>query len=217
MDGKEVTGGHHFISYSRRQSKAFAADLRGALLLESPSVRVWLDTRDIKPGRDWDEEIVEAIRNCDSLMFVMTPDSVRSKSVCKKEWARALKYKKPIVPLLLDRKAEMPFRLEGREYIDFTGDFDVGLERLYQHLQWLASPEGELQVLKDRLEDDERDLEVATDPDQQKRIRKEIDELERQIARQQRVVKNPREAEEQVQGNIESGKAREREPETLCA
>jgi hypothetical protein len=99
----------------------------------------------------------------------MTADSVRSQSVCKKEWARALKYKKPIDPLLLDRGAEIPFRLEGRQYIDFTGDLNVRIARLRRHLQWLASPEGELQTLKVRPKDTERDLELATDPDQRKR------------------------------------------------
>jgi hypothetical protein len=54
----------------------------------------------------------------------LSADSLRSQSVCKKERARALKYKKPIGPLLLDRGAEMPFRLEGRQYIDFTGDLN---------------------------------------------------------------------------------------------
>jgi hypothetical protein len=88
MDGHQVMSGHHFISYSRRESKDFVTQLRSALLLESPAVRVWVDTRDVKAGRDWDEEIVEAIRNCDSFLFVMTPDSVRSQSVCRIRFSR---------------------------------------------------------------------------------------------------------------------------------
>lgn len=62
MDGHQVITGHHFISYSRRESKDFVAKLRSALLLESPAIRVWLDTRDIRPGREWDEQIHEAIK-----------------------------------------------------------------------------------------------------------------------------------------------------------
>jgi hypothetical protein len=39
MDGHQVMSGHHFISYSRRQSKDFVIKLRSALLLESPAIR----------------------------------------------------------------------------------------------------------------------------------------------------------------------------------
>ena len=138
--------GHHFISYSRRQANDFARKLTNNLLMGSPPIRVWLDARDVRAGRDWDDEIVEAIRDCESFLFLMTRDSVKSQSVCKKEWTRALRYKKPIVPLRLDRDAEMPFRLDGREYIDFSESFDVGLARLSEHLQWLASPEGRGQM-----------------------------------------------------------------------
>ena len=150
MDGHQVMTGHHFISYSRRESKDFVAKVRSALLLESPAIRVWLDTRDIRPGRDWDEQIYEAIQTCNSLLFIMTHDSVRSDE-CKNEWVRALKYKKPIIPLRLERDVTLPMRLGSRQYVDFTGDFDVGVAELYQHLQWLASPGGELQTLKGRL------------------------------------------------------------------
>ena len=77
----------------------------------------------------------------------------------KNEWTRALKYKKPIVPLLLHHDAEIPFQLENRQYIDFTDDFDVALARLRTHLVWLKSPEGKLRALKDRL----MDAELSTD------------------------------------------------------
>jgi tetratricopeptide (TPR) repeat protein len=171
-----------------------------------------LDTRDIRPGREWDEQIHEAIQTCKSLLFIATHDSVRSNE-CKNEWARALKYKKPIIPLRLERDVALPMRLGSRQYVDFTGDFDVGVAKLHQHLQWLASPEGELQALNDRLEDAERDLEYATEPNRHERIQDEIDALTQQIARQQRIVENPREAEERAQRSIETGKQREREPE----
>ena len=63
------------------------------------------------PGlEDWDDQIDEALRTCRAVLFVMTADSVTPTSVCKNEWARALAYKKPVVPLrfgttLADRDA----------------------------------------------------------------------------------------------------------------
>jgi len=57
----------------------------------------------LQPGQEWDEQIIEAIRTCDSVLFVMTRDSVEPQSVCKQEWSRALAYKKSIIPInLLD-------------------------------------------------------------------------------------------------------------------
>ena len=101
---------------------------------------------------------MEAIKTCTGMIFVMSADSVRPDSVCKHEWVRALRYKKPVIPLLLDRDAELPFRLGSREYINFTGAFDAALARLRNHVAWMESPEGQLQALKYRLSDAEREL-----------------------------------------------------------
>ncbi len=203
---------HHFISYSSVDAKDIAIKLNDALEAGPPSIPAWLDKRDLKPGKDWDEQIVEAIRNCDSLIFIMTHDSVEPKSVCKNEWARALKYKKPIIPILLHADVEIPFRLENRQYIDFTGDFDTALAKLRNHVEWLASPEGTLQAMKDHLEDAHRDLPRATE-EQQARIKDEIALLEKQIADQQRIIADPKGVEKRVKESIARGLERERQPE----
>jgi hypothetical protein len=204
---------YNFISYSSVDALKFAFELYDSLLAGPPSIPVWLDKREIKQGQDWDEQIVEAIRTCDSLIFLMTSDSVEPKSGCKLEWTRALKYKKAIVPILLQPEAEMPFRLGSRQYIDFTGDFDTGLAQLRLHLRWLASPEGMLQSLKDRLEDDNRDLRRARDPDQETRIKNEIALLEKQIVDQQHIIDDPEGAAKRVEESITRGIQRERHPE----
>jgi hypothetical protein len=213
-----MMSGHHFISYSRADAEEFALRLCDDLIAGPPSIPVWLDRRHIKPGRDWDEQVVEAIRTCAGLLFVMTRDSVEAQSVAKQEWTLALKYKKPIVPLRLHRDAEMPFRLGSRQYIDCAGDFEPALARLRTHLGWLASPAGALQALKDRLADARRDWRRVGDDDVARaRIEDEIEELIRQIAEQQRVVDDPQGAAERVAESIERGLERERQPERPVA
>lgn len=208
---------HHFISYSTVDAQDFAILLCDTLKAGPHSFPAWLDKREIKPGPHWDEQIVEAIRSCESLLFVMTIDSVRDRSVCKNEWTRALKYKKTVIPIMLHEDAEIPFQLENRQYIDFTGDFETALSGLKTHLQYLHSPEGQLQSLQDRLRDAEDDLQRTNDLNKQKRICDDIEVLNKRIVRQQQVVDDPDGTALRVQENINSGLERERTPEKSVA
>jgi len=204
---------HHFISYSTIDALDFALKLCDALVAGPPSFHIWFDKRQLRPGEDWDEQLVEAIKICESIIFVITRDSVRPNSTCKQEWTRGLKYKKPIIPLKLHPDAELPFRLEPRQYIDFTNSFDAALAQLRNHLQWLSSPAGALQALKYRLADAQRDLQREKDAQQQIRIQDDLAQLEKQIAEQQRVVDDPKAAAERVAASIAAGLEREREPQ----
>jgi len=179
---------HHFISYSSADALDFALRLADALTSGPPSFAVWLDKRDLRPGVDWDVQISDALRDCVALLFVMTDDSVEDASVCKQEWTRALKHKKPVVPLRLHKTADLPFRLAPRQFIDFTGDFAIGLAQLRTHLTWLASPAGHLQALKDRLADAQRDLRRVQDAQERDRLMAEIAQMQAQITDQQLLV-----------------------------
>jgi cellulose biosynthesis protein BcsQ len=174
-----------FITYSSVDGKDFALKLADHLAAGPPAIDVWIDQRNLLPGEDWDEQIAQAIKTCKGMLFVMSQDSVRADSVCKDEWIMALRYKKPVIPLLLDRDAELPFRLASREYVDCTGPFDLAVARLRKHLAWLDSPEGQLQNLKYQLSDAQRELSRA-EPDRRDSVMQEIEDLKRQIAQQQR-------------------------------
>ncbi len=203
----------HFISYSSADALDFALKLADALTIGPPAFPVWLDKRRLEPGQDWDTQLREAIRSCTSLIFVMSRDSVEDLSVCKEEWSRALSYKKPVTPLLYQAKIEKPFGLGARQHIDFTGDFERGLAQLRTHLQYLASPQGQLQQLKLRLADAQRDERRTRDPNDLKRIAEEVALLRQQIDAQEFVIANPAAAAQVIQTRIESGLERERQPE----
>jgi hypothetical protein len=147
-----------------------------------------------------------------SLLFVMSDDSVEPRSVCTQEWGRALRYKKPIVPLLYRRGAVPPFRLESRQHIDFTGSFDQALAKLRNHLAWLDSPAGALRVLADRQADADRDLRRADGPEEDARIRDDQTQLEQQIEAQRRIVADPEGAKKRTDDSIGRGLERERQP-----
>jgi tetratricopeptide (TPR) repeat protein len=216
--GPEAVGDDQFfVSYSSVDGREVVLRLVDPLIAGPPPFSVWFDQRELQPGLDWDRQLVEAIRGCRAVLFVMTLDSVTDTSVCKREWIRAVKYKKPIIPLLFDPDAELPFQLEPRQYIDFTGSFDTAMAQLRQHLLWMDSPEGVLQALKERLEEAVRELPRAADATRRARIQQEIDELRRQLGEQQLLVENPQAASEQTEQRIASGLERERQPERPVA
>jgi tetratricopeptide (TPR) repeat protein len=203
---------HYFISYSQHDADEFALKLYDALEDGPPSIPMWIDQRDIKTGYDWDSQIVEAIRVCDGLIFIMTNDSVDSQSICKPEWSRALKYKKPIIPIRLHNDIETPLQLENLQYIDFTRDFNSALARLRNHLQWLKTPEGILQELDYRLNAAMRDIRRAPTDTTRLRIKDEIKLLKKQVAQQQHIVNNPQKIVKIVNESISRGIDRERRP-----
>lgn len=204
-------GSHHFVSYSRVDGAEFALKLADSV--EAEAQRLWIDTRELMPGAaDWDDQIVEAIKSCEALLFVMTADSVRERSECKNEWVYALKYKKPVIPLLVDAEADLPLRLSSRQFVDFSGDFRAGLAGLRRYLRHIETPEGQLAELRNRLQDAERQLLYVT-LDHKPRVEKEIVELRSRIAEQERVIADPLAARDRTQARVASALERERKPE----
>jgi len=207
---------HCFISYSNGDADEFGPKLAYELEGGYPFIDTWFDKRDILPGDEWDEKVPEAIKTCKCLLFVMTKDSIAENSICTEEWDWALRYKKPVLILRLHTDIEAPFRFGRRQWIDFTSNFKAGIARLHQAIARLDSPEGQLDTLKDRFADAQRDLRRASNEDQP-RIKAELDELTEQIKRQEEIVRNPKAAEEKTEKNIQSGLERERQPEKPVA
>ncbi|MFZ1851775.1 MAG: tetratricopeptide repeat protein [Nitrosomonas sp.] len=204
---------HHFISYSAVDGTEFALRLCDELQSGPPAIEAWLDKRRLQAVSDWDKQLVEAIRDCGSLIFVMTADSVEDASVCKNEWMQALKYKKPILLARFDDKADPPFLLNSRQYLDFTSNFEVGLARLRKDLQNLSSPHGILKAMEYRLSDAQRDLRRAANSTETARISDEIAQLRKRIEGQKRIIDNPQAATEQTEHSIQAGLKREQQPE----
>jgi hypothetical protein len=152
----------YFICYSSLDL-ATAIKLADQLTAGPPSIAVWLDKRKIQPGLTWETEIANALRDCAGVLYLMSEDSVSENSECQQEWKRALTYKKPIIPLLFEKSAELPYRLAPRQYISFTDNFEAGLAKLRDHLRWRVTDEGALHALKERLEDAKRDLKRASE------------------------------------------------------
>jgi len=212
-----MSDGHCFISYSNADGLEFATKLAIELESGQPFVKVWFDKNEMSSsGGDWDEQLASAISACKCLLFVMSVDSTAKQSNCKEEWTWALKCKKPVICISLNKKAEDQFRLNNRQKIDFTSNFEAGIAQLRKAIERLDSEEGKLDELNHRLAEANRDLHRATNEDRP-RIQAEIEQLKADITVQQKIVDDPKGAEDQTQKNIEAGLERERQPEKPVA
>ncbi len=85
-----------FISYSRK-NKLFVSKLNKAL--DENGIETWVDWEGIPLSADWMAEITAAIQSSDAVIFVLSPDSLKSK-VCMDELELAIKDNKKVIPVL---------------------------------------------------------------------------------------------------------------------
>ncbi|MCB1760426.1 MAG: toll/interleukin-1 receptor domain-containing protein [Gammaproteobacteria bacterium] len=113
MDSK--TTDRVFLSYAREDS-GFSLALANEI--KQKGVNIWVDQWDIAAGADWDQSIDEALYSCDTLVLVLSPDSVASSEV-RSELRVALSEKKTIIPVLY-RECRKPRQLLLIQHVDFT-------------------------------------------------------------------------------------------------
>jgi hypothetical protein len=87
-----------FISYSRKDGAACAADLRKKLLKKDPSV--WQDITALEGGRDWWSQIEEVMRSkaLQHFVFIVTPTALAS-PVVRQEIRLARQEGKTVSPI----------------------------------------------------------------------------------------------------------------------
>ena len=79
-----------FLSYSRKDL-AFVDRLQAAL--ERKGIEVFVDREDIEKGEDWWNRIQQLIIDSDTILFILSPNSVGS-PICQDEVDYAEKLKK---------------------------------------------------------------------------------------------------------------------------
>ncbi len=119
-----------FISYSRREI-GFVDDLVDKL--EDKGHRVWLDYRSLIPGSPWQDQIYKGIQDSDVILLVVSKASLASQNV-EVEWKSVLQQKKRII-LLIFEAVDLPKELENYEWVDFRGNYRVGLRELFSQIE----------------------------------------------------------------------------------
>lgn len=121
-----------FISYSRKD-EIFARKL--AAELERYGADVWVDVSDIPPGHKWSSAIQEGLDSSDTMLVIISPDSMASENVTD-EWQYFLDRKRLVVPVL-GRPSSIPhYQLNRLQYIDFHAQpFEQAFRQLHGALR----------------------------------------------------------------------------------
>ena len=120
-----------FVSYSSKDKTV--ADATCATL-ESKGVRCWMAPRDIIPGTDWGESIIDAINGSRAFVLVFSENANTSVQI-KREVERAINRGIPVIPLRIENV--MPAK--SLEYFLSTPHWlDAFTPPLEHHLTYLA-------------------------------------------------------------------------------
>jgi formylglycine-generating enzyme required for sulfatase activity len=131
-----------FISYSRRDSSEFAEELLAGL--ELAGFAAFLDRHDIAAGEEWEARLGALIRQADTVVYVVSPESVKSQR-CEWEVQRALAETKRVLPVIFKSvpDADIPAELQKRQFIRFDAASGITrplvqlAEALRQDLDWI--------------------------------------------------------------------------------
>src|SRR5215472_14480377 len=115
-----------FISYSRKDSAAFADELLAGL--EVAGFAPFLDRHDIKPGEDWEARLGGLIAQSDTVVFVVSPEAVKSDR-CVWEVDRTIELSKRLLPVIFKPVPEhdIPKQLSRLQFVRF--DTGQGITR----------------------------------------------------------------------------------------
>jgi hypothetical protein len=102
-----------FISYSRKDSEA-ADRLHAALTAQG--LNPYLDKHDIAAGEDWKARLGGLIESADTMVFLISPDSIASE-ICDWEINHAELRGKRILPVMARDAQNVPERLQRLNYV----------------------------------------------------------------------------------------------------
>jgi tetratricopeptide (TPR) repeat protein len=130
-----------FISYSNKD-KTTADAICAAL--EVNGIRCWIAPRDILPGSDWGEAIIDAIHACRAMLLVFSSSSNTSPQI-KREVERAVNAGIPVVPV----RIEDVLPSKTLEYFISTQHWlDALTPPMEQHLHYLVTTMRAMLALK---------------------------------------------------------------------
>ena len=131
-----------FISYSRKDSAAFADELVAGL--ELAGFEPFLDRHDIAAGEEWERRLRGLIQEADTVVFVVSPEAIKSER-CKWEVDKTVELSKRLLPVIFKPvlDANIPEKLRQLQFVRFdtgqgvTRPLSQLAEALRQDIDWI--------------------------------------------------------------------------------
>lgn len=132
-----------FISYSRAD-KDFADQLAAALEdFDTANVKVLIDRRDLPYGEKWWDMLIDFIQRCDRVLFLVSPDSIKS-GWCEKELSEIARAGRRLVPIVVRETpiGDLPEAIKSIQLLPFTPPtrFETQIAKLvvalYHNAEW---------------------------------------------------------------------------------
>jgi fructokinase len=131
-----------FVSYAREDE--FIVDNYFCKCFEEKKIPYWIDQKRIRFGKNFSEEIENAIRDCETFVYFYSKNAKKSEWV-HKEVEIARKYDKHIIPILLDNE---PYDKDNELYDEFVEKllknihhFDYSLSKLVTSIEERLNPQ----------------------------------------------------------------------------
>jgi TIR domain/PDZ domain len=129
-----MSGPSIFICHSSKDHK-IAETICDAL--ESRGFKCWIACRDVGPGENYQEAIVEALRSSRLMVLVFTSNANNSDEI-KKEVSLAGRHHATIIPVRAEDVAPndaLTYEFATRQWIDLFGSWERGIERLTNQIR----------------------------------------------------------------------------------
>jgi hypothetical protein len=125
---------HIFICFSSKDAAIAREVVR---FLEAEGLKCWISLRDVAPGQNYQETIVQALEAARGIVFLFSEFSRESGEI-KKELSIGASVKAPVFPLRLSPiipSGALRYELATRQWIDFFPDREAALGRLVEAIR----------------------------------------------------------------------------------
>ena len=120
-----------FITYSSKDQKVAGIICTA---LENRGLTCWISSRDVKPGQNFQEQIVRAIRAAKIMVLVFTANANNSNEI-KKELALASQNNLVVIPVRIEDvtpNEAFAYEFATRQWIDLFGDWENSVAHLVE-------------------------------------------------------------------------------------
>ncbi|MBS0331338.1 MAG: TIR domain-containing protein, partial [Proteobacteria bacterium] len=129
-----------FISFA---SVNRAEALKVCKAIERRGIACWISTRDVPPGANYQEAIVQSIRDARAVVLVFSRAANNSDEI-KKELSLASRYRAPVIALRIEDvepSDAFAYELSTRQWIDAFEDWDRSIDALTSRIQQISGAE----------------------------------------------------------------------------